>query len=197
MFKQMGGGGSKAFWTMLKKLHFSCTMASLIYRSEPKTKTKTLCWSPPPTWSAPRETALWDQRSRICPRDEESPVQGFIALKKVSFFPETLLICQTRLVLTLLSWQAQQGSPAPSAAWRWDVQEAGRRTRCLCPHTSRPAMTSCWCKCWLLTFFVCFWSSWCILYQIVRSDLPLAMTSSWVDEEVKKITKNSFFHSPL
>ena len=29
MFKQKGGGGAKAFWTMLKKLHFSYTMASL------------------------------------------------------------------------------------------------------------------------------------------------------------------------
>ena len=27
---QTNGGGSKAFWTMLKKLHFSCTMTSLI-----------------------------------------------------------------------------------------------------------------------------------------------------------------------
>ena len=32
MFKQKGGG-SKAFWTMLKKLHFSYTMASLMHVS--------------------------------------------------------------------------------------------------------------------------------------------------------------------
>ena len=31
MFKQKGGGGSKAFWTMLKKLHFSYTIASLTF----------------------------------------------------------------------------------------------------------------------------------------------------------------------
>ena len=29
MFKRKGGGGSKAFWTMLKKLHFSLMTASL------------------------------------------------------------------------------------------------------------------------------------------------------------------------
>ena len=83
----------------------------------------------------PKISDLSKRRGITCSR--------FYCFKKVTFFSETLLICQTRLVLALLSWQAQQGSPAPSAAWRWDVQEAGRRTRCLCPHISRPAMTSC------------------------------------------------------
>ena len=34
MFKRKGGGGAKAFWTMLKKLHFSYTIASLTYENQ-------------------------------------------------------------------------------------------------------------------------------------------------------------------